>query len=144
MVSLDKAFAAHGVDLKFPERSRSGIRADDGCVVIAIRDCDVHACLDGFICLLYAPAVDCNREILDRPSWQERLEHCRLAALRGGAEGLLMCGDAGVVEPRLLLTLRVEKRKSQFWAMWGSAARATGLAFSRPASPLHQTASLAA
>ena len=127
MVSLAQAFAVQGVELKFPQRSWSGIRADDGCVVIAMRDSDVHACLDGFSCLLYAPAAECASEPLDRPTWRERLEHCRLATLNGVAEGLLVCGERARVDERLLLMLRVEKRGTHYWALWGSAAKAPGL-----------------
>lgn len=123
MMSRIEAFAAQGVTLKYPQSSWSGIRGDDGCVVIAIRDTDIQVSLDGFSCLLWAPRSGAG----ERPIRQERLEHCRLAALRGGAEGLLVCGKAAQVEPGVLLTLRVEKRRGEFWALWGSASRAASL-----------------
>lgn len=133
MVPLTEAFAAQGVELRFPLRSWSGIRVDDGCVVIAIRDTDVRACLDGFSCILYAPAAECASHPCDRPTWRERREHCRLAALHGVADGLLVCGASARVDERLLLMLRVEKRRTQYWALWGSAAQAPGLSPSRGA-----------
>jgi hypothetical protein len=127
MVSVAQAFALQGVELTFPQRSLSGVRADDGCVLIAIRDTDIRACLEGFSCLLYAPAAECAAEPSDRPGWRERLEHCRLAARHGGAEGLVVCGNSAQVDPGLLLVLRVEKRRTQYWALWGSAALAPAL-----------------
>ena len=43
--------------------------------------------------------------------------------MHGGADGLLVCGDAGLVEPDAILALRVEKRRDEYWATWGFAAR---------------------
>ena len=68
---------------------------------------------------------------------QERLEHCRLAAEGGGAEGLLVYGErmegtlpddkalsVQGVDPHIVLTLRVDKRGEEYWASWGGANRA--------------------
>src|SRR2546428_10626208 len=116
------ACEAQGVTRRYPARSWSGVRFDDGVVVFALRECDVEGHDDGFSCLLWAPPIE--GQWVDRPSRQERLEHCRLALVHGGADGLLVCGDAGLVEPDAILALRVEKRRDEDWAPWGVAARA--------------------
>jgi len=117
------AFEAQGVTLRYPARSWSGVRFDDGVVVFALRECDVEGHDDGFSCLLWAPSIEGTTQWVDRPSRQERLEHCRLALVHGGADGLLVCGDAGLVEPDAILALRVEKLRDEDWATWGLAAR---------------------
>jgi len=111
------------VTLRYPARSWSGVRFDDGVVVLALRECDVEGHDDGFSCLLWAPPIEGITQWADRPSRQERLEHCRLALVHGGADGLLVCGDAALVEPDAILALRVEKRRDEYWATWGFAAR---------------------
>jgi hypothetical protein len=122
-VSVAQAFKAQGVDLKYPARSRSGIRWDDGAVVIAIEEAHVQASADGFFCRLWAPISDTREAPVDWPSMKERLEHCRLAARHGGADGLLIYRRA-LVEADVVLTLHVERRGSEYWASWGSSARA--------------------
>ena len=117
------AFEAQGVTLRYQARSWSGVRFDDGVVVLALRERDVEGHDDGFSCLLWAPPIEGITQWADRPSRQERLEHCRLALVHGGADGLLVCGDAALVEPDALLALRVEKRGDEYWATWGFAAR---------------------
>ena len=99
------------------------MRLKDGAVVLAIRECDVHGDDEGFSCLLWTPVIEATTEWVDRPSKQERLEHCRLAIVHGGADGLLVCGEAALVEPDAILALRVEKRRDEYWATWGFAAR---------------------
>jgi len=117
------AFEARGVTLRYPARSWSGVRLEDGVVVLAIRECDVQGQDEGFSCLLWTPLIEGVMEWADRPSRRERLEHCRLAALHGGAEGLLVCGKAAQVAPNAILALHVEKRRDEYWATWGFAAR---------------------
>ena len=122
-LSRAHAFEAQGVTLRYPTRSWSGVRFEDGVVVLALRECDIQGHDEGFSCLLWAPLIEGVTHWADRPSRQERLEHCRLAVVHGGADGLLVCGDAALVEPDALLALRVEKRRDEYWATWGFAAR---------------------
>ena len=122
-VSVAEAFRTHGVTLKYPSRSRSGIRWDDGMVVIAVDTAQVRESAEGFRCLLWAPRHDIGAGDDDSSSAKERLEHCRLAARHGGADGLLV-EEGGVVEPDTLLTLYVERRGREYWASWGNIARA--------------------
>jgi hypothetical protein len=98
------------------------VRLKDGAVVLAIRERDVQGDDAGFCCLLWSPIIEGAPEWVDRQSKHERLEHCRLAAAHGGADGLLVCGEAALVEPDALLALRVEKRRDEYWATWGCAA----------------------
>jgi hypothetical protein len=121
-LSCAGAFEAQGVKLKHPSHSLSGIRLADGAVVLAIREVEVRAQEGRFSCLLWAPSLGEAIRWVDRPCRQERLEHCRLAVVHGGAEGLLLCGEAAEVDPDLVLTLRVEKRQGEYWAMWGGGA----------------------
>jgi hypothetical protein len=140
-LSLGQAFDAQGVSLKYPARSRSGIRWDDGAVVIAIDEADVRSSADGFRCRLWAPAVGADAAGVDRPSTEERLEHCRLAARHGGADGLLVKFGA-LVEANVILTLHVARRGAEYWASWGTIARGhLGLV---PRLPADQTAYAAA
>jgi hypothetical protein len=138
-VSRVQAFAEQGVSLRFPARSWSGVRAEDGAVVIALREGEVENALDGFRCLLWAPVIEGATERIDRPAKLERLQHCRLALLKGGAEGLLVGGPRGDVNADSVLTLRVELRTGEYWAFWGFVARANGVASGRLA-PDHATA----
>ncbi len=126
-VSRIEAFAEQGVSLRFPARSWSGVRADDGAVVIAVREGEVQSAFDGFRCLLWAPVIEGATEWIDRPAKAERLGHCRLAVLNGGAEGLLVGGPRGEVNVDSVLTLRVELREGEYWAFWGSVGCAHGV-----------------
>jgi hypothetical protein len=108
-----RAFEARGVALKFPSRSRSGVRADDGAVILAIRARDLRRHRRGSRCVIWKPdeahaATDATRN--------ELLEHCRLAALRGNAEGLLTYGEAAKVDPDVVLPLRIVRRGEEYWA----------------------------
>jgi hypothetical protein len=122
-LSREDAFKAQGVSLKYPARSWSGVRLEDGVVVLAIRDADVQIDDEGFSCLLWAPVIEGATCSADSPSKQERLEHCRLAALHRGADGLLVCGDSAQVQPDVILALHVAKRRDEYWATWGCPAR---------------------
>src|SRR5687768_10281117 len=57
-ISRTDAFRAQGVVLTSAQSSWSGIREDDGAVVIAIRAADIHADLQGCHCLLWAPVIE--------------------------------------------------------------------------------------
>ena len=121
-VSLEHAFTAQGVTLNDP-RSWSGIRWDDGGVVIAVRRADVRSTVDGFSCLLWSPLAERRRDSGDEPRMEERLAHCRLAAFAGTADGLLVDGPAEQVQPGAPVAMQVEKRQYSYWATWGFAAR---------------------
>ena len=108
-----RAFEARGVSLKYPSRSRSGVRADDGAVILAIRARDLRRHRRGSRCVVWAP--DEARGAMD-PVSRDLLEHCRLAALRGNAEGLITYGEAAQVDPNVVLPIRVVRRGAQYWA----------------------------
>jgi hypothetical protein len=120
-VSLSQAFRAQGIRLKFPTRSRSGIRWEDGAVVIAMDRRDVQSSAEGFRCRLWRPVHERRAPGADWPILKERYEHCRLAARHGSAEGLLI-EKGGLVESDALLTLVVERRGAEYWASWGTTA----------------------
>jgi len=135
-ISRLQAFADQGVTLAYPSRSWSGVRDDDGMVVMAIREGEVQASFDGFRCLLWSPVIEGATQWVDRPVKNERLQHCRLAALHGGAEGFLVGGSSAEVDRGSVLTLRVEKIRGEYWALWGTVASTPGLDF-LPALPAH-------
>lgn len=124
-VSLTQAFSAQGVTLAEPD-SWSGIRDDDGGVVIAIRRADIRSSADGFSCLLWSPLAERPRERAAEPRMEERLTHCRVATRAGCADGLLVDGMAEDVQLGSLVTMHVEKRQNRYWAKWGFAARFSG------------------
>jgi hypothetical protein len=117
-MSRAAAFSTLGVLVKYPSASWSGVRSDDGMVVFIVRAEDVIADSEGFRCLLWAP----NTDRAESPARDERLNHCILAISHGQAEGLLAFAD-GQVEPALILSIRVERHRRQYWAKWGSAGR---------------------
>ena len=102
-------------------RSHSGLRSDDGVVVFAMPASEVRSDDWGFSCLLWAPVA---RGMRDLRSCAERLAHCRLAVRDGMAEGFLVYGDAMAGRADEALALRVVKAGREYWAKWGSAARA--------------------
>lgn len=121
-VTRVQAFSDQGVTLKYPSRSWSGVREEDGAVVIAIRESEIQSSFDGFRCLLWAPVIEGATEWVDRPAKQERLGHCRLALSHGGADALVVAGPNAEVEQNFVLPLRVERIGAEFWAFWGSLA----------------------
>jgi hypothetical protein len=135
-ISRLQAFSDQGVTLKYPSRSWSGLRFEDGAVVIALRESEVEASFDGFRCLLWAPVIEGATEWVDRPVKDERLQHCRLALVHGGADGLLVGGSSAEVDRGSVVTLRVEKLRGEYWAFWGSIACTPG-AERLPAYPGH-------
>lgn len=108
-----RAFEARGVSLKYPSRSRSGVRADDGAVILAIPARDLRRNRRGSRCVVWKPD---DAPAMDAASRAELLEHCRLAALRGKAEGLLTYGEPAKVDPDVVLPLRVVRRGDEYWA----------------------------
>lgn len=126
-ISRVQAFADQGVTLAYPGRSWSGVREEDGAVVIAIREGEIQSSFDGFRCLLWSPVIEGATEWLDRPIKEERLRHCRLAAMFGGADGLIVSGASAQVQRGSVIGLRVEKLRGEYWALWGTAALAPTL-----------------
>ena len=119
-LSRVRAFQAHDVALTYSWRSWSGVRRQDGGVVFALPERDVHADDGGCRCLLWWR--DGVESWLGHESSEERLSHCRLAASQGSAEGFLVRADS-VVAASEMLGLRVQKVADQYWALWGWAAR---------------------
>jgi hypothetical protein len=130
-----RAFAARGVWLQDPRMSWSGVRKADGAVVMAIWQSAVQLRDGVCACLLWAPNLDGLRPWSDTSAGQERLEHCRLAVERQGAEGLLVHGEALEgrlpedrartvlgIDPETVIQLRVEQRGAEYWAVWGKKA----------------------
>jgi hypothetical protein len=140
-VSRVQAFTEQGVSLRFPARSWSGVRADDGAVVIAVREAEVQSAFEGFRCLLWAPVIEGATEWIDRPAKGERLQHCRLALLNGGAEGLVVGGPRAEVNADSVLAMRVELREGEYWAFWGPVACSSGVGRDR-LTPHHATSEL--
>lgn len=102
-----RAFRARGVKVKFPSRSWSGVRADDGTVILAVRARDLRRDERGSRCKLSAP---------DDVAQDEFMKHCRLAELRGRAEGLLTYGEDALVDATVVLPLCVVRRGADYWA----------------------------
>lgn len=117
------AFQAQGVTLRYPSHSWSGVREDDGVVVVAIRATDVQVHDWGCSCLLWCPAPRCGEEI-ERASHQERFEHCLLAVRLGTAEALVAYGQDAAFNAGEVIAMSVVKIGDQYWATWGSVARA--------------------
>ena len=132
LLPRSRAFGARGVWLQDARTSWSGIRKADGAVVMALWQAAVQTADGACACLLWAPNVDGSRPWSDSVGGRERLEHCKAAMERGGAEGLLVHGDA--LEGRLpedrarsvlgidaetVIQFRVELRGAEYWASWG-------------------------
>ena len=127
-----RAFQARGVWLYDPPTSWSGVRKADGTVVMALWHAAVKSRDGGCCCLLWAPNVDGARPWSDSPAGRERLEHCKLAIERKGAEGLLVYGqplEGRLPEDRATTVLgidietvihfQVELHGTEYWASWG-------------------------
>jgi hypothetical protein len=118
------AFQLRGVTLTFPARSRSGRRGADGMIVFAMPAAAVRMDEWGCSCLLWLPARAVGKGAMDRALSLERLEHCRLAVRHGGAEGFLLYADDAMAQEPEALVLRVAKAGEEYWARWGTVARA--------------------
>jgi hypothetical protein len=135
LMSRSKAFEARGVWLTDSRTSWSGVRKIDGAVVITLWASSIQSASGSCSYLLWAPNVDGKRPWSDKPAGKERLEHCKIALERGGAEGLLAYGEpleghvpedkARTVlglDPETVLRIKVEKRGQEYWATWGKKA----------------------
>ena len=100
-----RAFEARGASLKYPSRSRSGVRADDGAVILAIR---ARLAPPPARLALRGLKPDQAQAAMDQASRDETAETLRLAAaLRATRRGLLTYGDGAKVDPDVVLPLRV-------------------------------------
>jgi hypothetical protein len=135
LIARVNAFEARGVALQDARTSWSGVRKADGKVVMALWADAVESAGGTCRCLLWAPNVDGSRPWSDKPAGRERLEHCRRALELGGAEGLLVYGQALAghlpedrayaihgVDADTVLGFEVEQVGAQFWAKWGRKA----------------------
>lgn len=129
------AFAMHGVHLIAGMSSWGGVRKPDGGIVLAVWADDVRSEAGGCSYLLWAPNQAGSRPWSDMPGGTERLEHCKLAVERGGAEGFLVHGvrldgmlpeqrarSVRGVDPAVVLRFQVVQRGAEYWAVWGRAA----------------------
>lgn len=135
LLPRSRAFGARGVWLQDAKTSWSGVRKEDGAVVMALWQASIEAVDGTCACLLWAPNTDGSRPWSDSAAGRERLEHCKLAMERQGAEGLLVHGEA--LEGRLpedrartvlgidaetVVRFKVELRGDEYWASWGRKA----------------------
>jgi len=140
LIARVKAFEARGVFLQDVRTSWSGVRKEDGKVVMALW-ADAVETADG-TCryLLWAPNVDGSRPWSDKPAGRERLEHCKRALELGSAEGLLVYGQGLAahlpedkayaihgVDAETVLTFQLEQVGAEFWAKWGKKAAASAI-----------------
>jgi hypothetical protein len=141
LIARVKAFEARGVYLQDTRTSWSGVRKEDGKVVMALW-ADAVETTDG-TCryLLWAPNTDGARPWSDKPAGKERLEHCKRALELGSAEGLLVYGQGLAaylpedkaqaihgVDAETVLTFEVEQIGAEYWARWGKKAAASAIA----------------
>lgn len=135
LVSRRKAFESRNVILGNARSSWGGVRKADGIVVLTLWADSVKRDGADSSYLLWAPNTDGARPWADKPGGLERLKHCKLAAERGEAEGLLVYGEplegylpedrAATIEgvdSERVLALKVEQRGQEFWAVWGKAS----------------------
>lgn len=135
LISRSKALQARGVYPSDARTSWSGVRKDDGAVVMMLWAGAVQPSEGSCGYLLWAPNVDGARPWSDTAAGKERLEHCRLALQHGKAEGLLVHGErldghlpehkarsVHGVDPEVVVRLEVELRGQEYWAVWGRKA----------------------
>ena len=132
LIPRGRAFQERGVWLTDPRTSWGGVRKSDGAVVMALWADDVVSSEGGCSYLLWRPNSDGARPWSDTAGGKERLAHCRQAMQAGRAEGMLVHGHAldgrlpqdraktvlGV-NPEVVLSLKVELRGEDYWAVWG-------------------------
>ena len=118
-----RAFLAHGVTLKFPAFSSSGVREGDGTVVFSIEASGVRMDQSGYCSVLWMPARTEGDGTLERASNDERLQHCLLALRNGRAEGFVL-DERAEAQAEVLLELRILVSGEKYWARWGAKAAA--------------------
>lgn len=132
LIARTRAFEARGVYLNDARTSWGGVRKNDGAVVLALWAGSVVSRDGACRYLLWAPNADGARPWSDSPAGRERLAHCRGAIERGGAEGLLVYGEAlegylpedkaqavHGVDAEVVLNFEVEQVGAEYWAVWG-------------------------
>ena len=132
LISRSKAFQARGVYLPEQDSSWSGVRKSDGAVVLALWADAIESGDGSCSYLLWAPNVGGSRPWSDKAGGQERLEHCKLALSASVVEALLVYGErleghipeertrsVHGVDPETVVTLKVERRGEEYWAVWG-------------------------
>jgi hypothetical protein len=119
-----RAFEWRGVTLRYPARSRSGQRDEDGTVVFAMSQAQVRVSDWGCSCPLWLPAGAGAAREADAAVRRERLQHCKLALRLGVAEGFLLDAHDVPAVLREVLCLHVVKAGAEYWATWGGVARA--------------------
>ena len=130
-----RAFEARGVWLQDAGKSWGGVRPTDGAVVMAMWSASIESAHGSCRYLLWAPNVGGSRPWSDTEAGKERLQHCKLALQRGGAEGLIVHGEAlngrlpeeraysvHGIDPHAHLVFTVETRGAEYWATWGRKA----------------------
>lgn len=135
LVPRSRAFEARGVWLHDPRTSWSGVRKEDGVVVMALWHAAVEPHDGGCTCLLWAPNLEGKRAWSDTAAGRERLEHCKIALAGEGAEGLFVHGEPLEgslpeerartilgIDPQTIVLFRVERRGGQYCAIWGKRA----------------------
>jgi len=131
LMSRARAFEARGVHLQDRRTSWGGVRKSDGTVVLGLWSDGVHLRDGACSYLLWAPNTDGTRPWYESAAGQERLAHCKLVG-DGAAEGLLVLGqplsghipeDKALsvygVDPKTVISFKVEKRGDEYWAVWG-------------------------
>ena len=92
LVPRRSAFRMRDVHLNAGMSSWGGVRKSDGVVVLSLWADDVRSEHGGCSCLLWAANKAGSRPWSDTPAGKERLEHCKLALEKGGAEVFLVHG----------------------------------------------------
>lgn len=131
LVSRAKAFEARGVHLEDRRTSWGGVRKSDGVVVLGLWANAVRLRDGACHYLLWSPNTDGKHPWYESAAGMERLSHCKLIGDRA-AEGLLVQGEAldgrlpedkaqsvHGVDPRTMVSFRVEKHGEEYWAVWG-------------------------
>lgn len=130
------AFEMCGANLNGGMSSWGAVRASDGTVVLSLWAEDIRREKGGGCSyLLWAPNAKGARAWSDTPAGTERLEHCKLAQERGGAEGFLVYGvrregflpeeQASSItgaDPAVVIRFQVVLRGTAYWAVWGGKA----------------------
>jgi hypothetical protein len=135
LISRRRAFQARGVFHADGDSGWSGVRKEDGAVVMTLWARAVLSSEAGCSQLLWGPNVDGSRPWSDTAAGQERLKHCKLALERGAGEGMLVYGEnfdgeaaehnarsVYGVDPARRVHFSVEQRGAEYWAVWGSNA----------------------
>ena len=132
LISRLRAFEARGVFLQDGRSSWGGVRKSDGAVVLALWADAIESGDGSCSYLLWAPNVGGSRPWSDKAGGQERFEHCKLALSASVVEALLVYGErleghipeertrsVHGVDPETVVTLKVERRGEEYWAVWG-------------------------